>query len=226
MTSISELARQLADLRARDPGRRIFGAGTHRYRSERVLPSALAAFEAALGVRLPEAYRAFLEEVGHGAGPYCGLWSPARCLEELRDAASELAADGIHVPVPADAFPLRTPAAGAARIEAPYPPDGAIPIAHHGCTMWSLLVTAGPAAGTVWDVACYLEFDGEYLPATRPVGIVAMPALIPALPALASPPTFVAWYAGWLERASVDLDGLPGGDPLPKSPVPRVSPEG
>lgn len=70
-----QLANKLSLLRLRDPGLRLFGAATHRYRLNACLSrEELQNFEASVGVTLPEEYRDFLLRFGNGgAGPGYGL---------------------------------------------------------------------------------------------------------------------------------------------------------
>ena len=205
MDSITRIVQLLSEVRRRDRALRVFGAERHRYETRRVADAELAAFERNLGVALPAEYRVFLEEVGWGAGPYYGLWSPAESSRELVD----LRDDATAAPSAARPFVLTSPADGGTDpIMAPYPTEGVVPIAHHGCTFWTLLVTAGGAPGTVWDVACYEGEEGEYIPSARAPGLLPTLtkfAALPTLPALPSPPTFLEWYEGWVTRCLTDL---------------------
>jgi hypothetical protein len=75
-------------------------------------------------------------------------------------------------------------------------------------------VTAGRAAGTVWDVACYEGDEGEYVPSRRAPGLLLTRsefAALPTLPPLPNPPTFLEWYEGWLTRCLTDLGPAPRG---------------
>jgi hypothetical protein len=197
---MQEIAELLAELSRMDRSRRIFGAGMHGYRTHRASESELRMLESRLGITLPAEYRALLSEIGSGAGPYYGLWSPAKVWEEFGYWQEDRVADGDPPISPAGPWPLGTvPSEECAA--ALFPCDGSITIAHQGCTSWSVLVTTGPFEGTVWDAACYVGFDGEYMPARRAPGILASQQV---LPALARPSRLLDWYAAWLEQALAD----------------------
>jgi hypothetical protein len=155
--------------------------------------------------------------MGHGAGPYYGLWSPAESLAELQGLSEDYEAE-MGMPIrPDESFPLTADDLRAieARIvagdtspaaEGVWPCSGCLPICHQGCTFWSVLVLTGEFAGRVWDVACFMGFDGQWLPARRPPGMVGAGMPHPReLPPLPRPPTFGEWYAGWIERCLTDL---------------------
>src|SRR5579885_2447596 len=97
---------QLAELSRRDADRRVFGARKHQYRSTPVEVDAVRRLEAELGVPLPAEYREFLLEVGSGAGPYYGVWSPAEAMAELRGRAADYEAEEGKAVSPAATFPL------------------------------------------------------------------------------------------------------------------------
>ena len=84
----------------RDVSYRVFGSERHRYRLTPVTPEDLKAFEDELGLALPHEYRIHLSEVGHGAGPYYGLFSPADVLDTLHEFDIELAEEGRQKPGP------------------------------------------------------------------------------------------------------------------------------
>ncbi len=67
---------KLDQLRAADPALTVFGSNTHKYRLRPALaPEALSELETHLGVVLPDEYRLFVTQIGHGgAGPYYGLF--------------------------------------------------------------------------------------------------------------------------------------------------------
>lgn len=206
-------------LRRLDRRRKVFGAAGHRYVSSPVFPEVVESFERSLGVRLPAEYREYLLRVGHGAGPYYGLWSPEESVAELQVLAQDYEADeGLRVR-PSDPFPLTSVELGeiekrlAANSDTPWaeqawPCGGCIPICHQGCTYWTVLVLQGEFRGHVWDVACFEGYDGEWLPARRAPGWweIGMPHP-KELPDLPSPPTFIEWIGGWLERCLNDLGG-------------------
>jgi hypothetical protein len=207
----------LAELRRRDRRLKVFGASKHQYRSTPVAGAELAALEGALGVPLPPEYRDFLLRVGHGAGPYYGVWSPQESLSEIRSLAQEYEAEEGKPVCPAEAFPLTgadlrgIEARVAAGDKSPWaerdwPCGGCLPICHQGCTFWSVLVLTGEFVGRVWDVACFVGYSGEWLPARRPPGWWEFGMRHPReLPRLPNPPTFGEWFAGWVERSLTDL---------------------
>lgn len=213
------LREQLAELRRRDLGRKVFGARKHQYRSMPAKPAEVARLESALGVPLPLEYRRFLLDIGYGAGPYYGVWSPAESLAEVQGLAQEYEAEEGKSVRPTEQFPLtaddlrtieckfasgdKLPAAAR-----DWPCSGCLPICHQGCTFWSVLVLTGEFVGRVWDVACLVGYSGEWLPARRPPGWweFGMPHPRELRP-LPSPPTFGEWFAGWVERCLTDLPG-------------------
>lgn len=210
---------QLAELRRRDPGHKVFGASKHQYRSTPVPPAEVARLEATLGVPLPPEYRQFLLDVGHGAGPYYGVWSPAESLTEVQGLAQEYEAEEGKPVRSAGQFPLtaddlrvieakfaagdKSPAA-----ERDWPCSGCLPVCHQGCAFWSVLVLTGEFVDRIWDVGCFVGYSGEWLPARRPPGWWEFGMPHPReLPRLPSPPTFGEWFAGWVERCLTDLPG-------------------
>jgi hypothetical protein len=201
--------RSVRKLRDLDAGRRVFGAELHGYVLTRVPDHELDAFEDCLGTCLPENYRAFLAEIGYGAGPYYGLLSPADTLRELD--CFNIVPDAASLP-----FPIGTedgerfffgPTRG--RLAVPlldWPTTGLIPVAYQGETAWSVLVTSGVFTGTVWDVVVLDEVVAECRPALRPPTISGEGGAGNALPPLRRPPTFDQWYRGWLTRAFADFE--------------------
>jgi hypothetical protein len=137
---------RLAALAARDPDHRRFGAVAHGYQLRPRLDEArLAAFEARIGVRLPEAYRDFVGRIGDGgAGPGYGLVPLAR--------AGQLA--GAALPSPLTG-PLRHPADPDDAYGAQRHLDGTVLLSDHGCGYSSVLVVNGPERGRV-----YLDLRG------------------------------------------------------------------
>lgn len=196
----------------------VFGAKSHRYVRNPVSDAQIDSLERRLETPLPTEYRSFLHEVGFGTGPYYGLWSPKQAFDELSDLSREVAAElGVEVR-PCDPFPLSDLDLQLIEekanlkdenvfAERPWPSSGCLPICHHGCTFWSVLVLQGQFVGCVWDVACYVGYEGLWVPAARPPGILhefgkmARKSLSP----LPSPPTFIQWYSGWLENCLADL---------------------
>jgi hypothetical protein len=158
-------------------------------------------------------------EIGPGAGPYYGIWTPAETLQELRLLQGDYRTETGVTVLPSQPFPFGM--ADAQEIlrcqqsrqdesvsKEPYPSDGCIPICHQGCPYWTVLVTAGDLAGSVWDVACFEGCDGFWAPARRPTGVVELwRDGYKELPSLSDVPRFNEWYLGWIERGLVDTGG-------------------
>jgi hypothetical protein len=155
-------------------------------------------------------------QVGYGAGPYYGLWSPEESLTEIRSLQMEYESEIGKHNSPSSSFPFsiddvqsieRKIASGdkSPWIEWDWPCNGCLPICHHGCTFWSVLILVGELVGSIWDVACFAGYSGEWLPAQRPSGWWEFGVTSRLLPPLPTPPTFMEWYTGWLERGLTDL---------------------
>jgi hypothetical protein len=204
-------------LRVLDRSHKVFGARSHQYLSTPASEAEIAWLERELASTLPDEYRRFLLSVGYGAGPYYGLWSPRQAVAEISGICGEFAAEqGIRVR-PCDPFPLTDQDLRLVEekirledekpfAERSWPSSGCLPICHHGCTFWSALVLQGQFAGRIWDVASYVAYEGLWVPASRPPGWWEFGMPRPqALPPLPSPPTFLEWFSGWLERCFADL---------------------
>lgn len=115
--------------------------------------------ERQLGIRLPDAYRCFLLNIGNGGKLYYyRLYSLSESLSQM---------DGL----PSRVFPFvglqdadLEAERGLLADREDYGLDGAVRIYHGGCTMYDLLVITGSQAGTLW-------FDGRE-DGTRPIPYV------------------------------------------------------
>ncbi|MFF0433013.1 SMI1/KNR4 family protein [Streptomyces sp. NPDC004327] len=180
---VRERVRALAEL---DPRCARFGADTHRYGMRPPLPETeIRRFEAAHGIVLPAAYRAFVAEVGDGpAGPDHGLMPLAvpRPEAETDDEDDEWAVDHEwredRLPGRLAApFALAGPLPGLLRTPAEALTPGTLMLAEQGCGMYVRLVLNGPHAGEIWQ----LDPDwAGFVPAHR---------------------DFRAWYEEWLHKA-------------------------
>lgn len=216
-------AERLDEVRRRDHTYSVFGANTHLYWNRPVSPADLAQLEVDSGVPLPPEYATFMQDVGYGAGPYYGLWSPRVSLAEIRALGHEYEQKTGTPISPALPFPFRAStlrdidaraAAGArpAVAEQDWPCSGCLPICDQGCTFSSVLVLNGDFAGHVWDLACFSGFSGEWMPAQRPPGTLHGRVVLEPLP---RPPTFAEWFVGWLEQCEADLSTAVEAKPLP-----------
>lgn len=159
----------------------------------------------------------FCSKSGTGPARNYGIRRPEDSATGIAGLCDELEGETGTRARPADPFPLTSAdlrqidervVAGDRRpwAERLWPSGGCLPICDQGCTSASVLILAGEFAGRVWDVACFVGYDGEWLPARRPPGWweFGMPHPAP-LPPLIRPPTFEEWYEGWLDRCVTDL---------------------
>jgi hypothetical protein len=193
-------------LKQRDAAFELFGAASHRYQlNPRLSELEVKEFEDRHGIRLPEAYRDFVLNVGDGGvGPHYGVfrlgkiddgyeeseWKEGEFVGTLRDCwphrqAWNLSNEALTVPV--GLSPEATDIA-MEEIDKNYWDEalvaGAFPICHHGCALRDWLVITGPEAGEVWHdervdqrgLRPYESADGRRL-------------------------MFREWYLGWLNDA-------------------------
>ncbi len=224
--------KQVADL---DRDLQVFGADVHKYESHPVPDADLERFEAGLGFHLPADYRLFLQLVGYGAGPYCGLLSPKQILENLRESSFERPD---QLPAPGSPFPFSSDQAEECYQlggdlsrgwlkERTWPVDGCIPICFEGGSFYTLIVTAGDLAGSLWTSHHETQSLGEdgqfyaYNLTPPPPGIIQPVHFDPAMsgddlrkeyvkhvwkPAFSPAPTFLEWYSAWLDQCLADLE--------------------
>jgi len=188
----------LAERRGKRPHREIFGAQGHQYRRRSVGVAEIAALESRFDFTVPSELVGLWTVIGAGAGPYYGLFGPKEMAVELDDWADRGASVGRTLDLRAD-FPLAPLPQGEERVQVVEGPSpGAIPIAHHGCTYWSVLVVAGDQRGRVWDLANYEGAEFQWAVAMRPIG-----SIFPneELPPFVEPPTLLEWYEGWLDAS-------------------------
>jgi hypothetical protein len=219
--SIEWIKHNLEYLASLDKKYWVFGAQTHQYNSYPLSNDEIVSFEGELGVRLPEDYRQVLLEIGYGAGPYYGLYSPKEILRELREP--HFSGGGTGMPDPSNPFPFSREQADdcyqtmgegrQALFGADWPTDGCIPICTEGCSFYTFLVTSGELAGSLWShCSDWDNEDDPYLEvwnlAPKPPGIRL--DRIPKWEAALSPsPSFLEWYGAWLERSITDFLELP-----------------
>ena len=207
-----------------DTGLKVFGSNLHRYALHPLSESEVTRFESALGISLPLIYREHLLGVGYGAGPYYGLFSPKQIMNELAYDEEYVQNFGCS-PSPAGEFPFtREDATRICRSveadeeepwgKAPYSSHGAIPIAHEGCTYWTMLVTSGELRGCVWSVACYEGYDGLWIPSRRPPALNTRDAPSHNLTMLPDLPSFDEWFDSWVEAALLDVREVRRRSPL------------
>ena len=185
-SNIDDLAKLSKELAVSDPAYRVFGAGTHRYRSGPILREEdLASFEAEHQVKLPLDYRAFLTTVGDGgAGPYYGLSQLSHTTDGTVPYLPFVWSKAVFVHSPADigltAADVEATKFDGSELAMSLP--GVLFLAHEGCGYFQFLVVNGPAYGTIWSdwraADCGLV----------PTGL-----------------TFSAWYKRWAERCLARL---------------------
>jgi hypothetical protein len=179
---------KLLSLRAIDTKLRVPGAGGehgHCYREDPVLDDVgLCRIERAYGVSFPDEIRAFLTQVhGGGAGPGYGLRIPIPAVPQLRTTRpfphDNHAAESILSRRKTVRFSMLPLVEGEGEDDRAWPQGpGFIPIAHHGCGMFSVLIVTGEQRGKVWF--CDMGWIPEHS-STKQFG-------------------FLDWYEDWLDR--------------------------
>jgi tetratricopeptide (TPR) repeat protein len=228
--NLEEIKQMLERLKALDQQFRVFGAQSHQYKSYPLLGDEIKRFEVELGVRLPDDYRQFLQEIGCGAGPYYGLFSPNESLGELMGDHGE---QPTWPPKPGQPFPIspeyveecyREKGEGrGVGFQAFWPANGCIPICHEGCIGWHYLVTAGDLLGSVLSRSAplfddYYPLQEDWYPPSQPPGIFLPQVAEPIWSAHSCLPTFLEWYSAWLRQCLSDFEDLDreGKKPYPK----------
>lgn len=158
---------------------------------------AVDAFEREHGVRLPEDFRALLEQIGCGGGPSGGIYRPgARAMPGgmPRAVATVASKDGSiaassgtgrrpQVPPPRMERPFRLAAAWSVDEPLPLPGgaspyDGCLYLSDQGCGCFDFLVVQGERAGEVWTDDTATRCGGAAAPTGR---------------------DFRSWFDAWLD---------------------------
>ena len=218
---IEEIKHKLDRLKALDRNLLVFGAKQHRYKSCPLSNNEIVNLEKKLGVRLPKDYRQFLQEIGYGAGPYLGLFSPKEILSELfeEDCGGKSTA---WPPKPGQPFPvsqvyieecIRKKDKPWVQFLVYWPANGCIPICHEGDVGWHYLVTTGELMGIVVS-RCSAEFSPDYVLEEDWSLVPLPPSVIDLHSPSAEPmwgsgilhvPTFSDWYIAWLDQSISDF---------------------
>ena len=199
---IAKLVEKLALLRWRDKQRVVFGAGRHGYALQRATLRDLLDLEAHIGVTLPGDYRTWLIEVGYGAGPYYGLFSPQRIAEELcysesgtgGDVADASKIDGVQL----QRF-FETVREAGSHVENGISANsliGAVPVGEQGCGSYSHILVAGKYEGAMFG-------ECEELLAYQATPLTAFwREIISNNPAVDQRPlSFLQWMDYWLDTS-------------------------
>jgi hypothetical protein len=218
--TLEEIKHDLERLKTLDKKLLVFGASAHQYKSYPVSKSELEHLEGELGVRLPEDYRQFLQEIGYGAGPYYGLFGPDSILSEWRDFAYYYYVEPERFPDASKPFPFNHAQAEECfrvivekerwvNVVADWPTDGCVPICTQGDAIFTCLVTAGDLTDSIWST--YPDGPdadhGYWLLAEKPTGILHLN--LPFSQRVLWPqPTFMEWYNAWLQQCLSDFDIL------------------
>lgn len=155
-----QIHRRLRELAEDDPQLRRFGARRHGYRLGPVAHErAVARFERAHAITLPESYRRFITTVGDGgAGPHYGLFRhdgtdwPNYVQQLEQDLAGLRNTDFPHAS-DFQPWPKAKPCTRHPDPEDSYDPcwlAGTVALDEVGCGAFYRLVVTGPARGQVW----------------------------------------------------------------------------
>ena len=217
--TLKEIKHDLERIKTLDRKLLVFGASAHQYKSYPVSNSELERFEAELGVRLPEDFRNFLQEIGYGAGPYYGLFGPDSILSEWRDFAYYDYINPERFPDASKSFPFNHTQAEECfrgmveerwvKVLTDWPTDGCIPICDQGDLIFTCLITAGDLTDSIWTLSSdHPDADhGNWLLADRPPGILRLHPSI-SHRAISPSPTFLEWYGAWLDQCLSDFSEL------------------
>lgn len=189
---LAEVRKRLDRLAEIDRALRLFGAGGahgHGHRSRPCWePSRVARWEARAGVELPRELAAFLREVhGGGVGPGYGLLveeaPPPRVAEPFPYGADD--AERLLARRKTERF-AGLPLTDEDDDGDDWPPGpGFVPLAHHGCGMFDVIVVTGEQRGRIWFC------DMAWIPREGAHGT----------------PGFLEWYEAWLDDALVTARG-------------------
>lgn len=162
------------------PERTGFGSSGHRWRSYPMPEDKIVEFETKYGIALPEEYRAFIKEIGLGAGPFYGLHDLTNWLCDDETEEGEL--NFLNSPC----LILPTMCGGREYTgwdekleDTGVHPDrvyqGILSIVSQGCTYLSGIIITGPHRGTILN----LDLDRQ------------VPQWVN--------PSFLDWYEKWLD---------------------------
>jgi Leucine-rich repeat (LRR) protein len=201
---LSQIQDKLQELIKKDAKRKIFGADKdssgHGYHLNPIRPKLdLNVFESANQITLPEEYRTFITQIADGgAGPYYGLLSLERGIEEAK-AYSTNENTPIENSFTTD-FPVSKKETdkfmayyskcikngqddAIKYMKIPVPLTGVIFLSDYGCGWSYFLVVKGELAGTIW-------FHGDYLCPSFADGKLW---------------NFFDWYEDWLDNSLEEL---------------------
>lgn len=184
---IDIIREKLQELKVRDAKYMVFGSKAHKYITYSVNETDILKFENDYGIRLPEEFREFLLEIGYGAGPNYGVYSVDKIRQELLDN-SEILSKEIKLNSnfkfsnkDAEAYiELKKNGVQGYYYKILSGMEGWMPICHHGCSYYSILVVSGEQTGKVWS----LSQDGYQI---LPEGVL-------------NELTFYDWYEKWLDE--------------------------
>lgn len=154
---IERIRGKLALARKKDDALQAFGAQKHRYQTHPVSTHLLDEFEDKFQIALPPDFRAYLQRVGAGAGPFYGI-------DDLEQGAGQLLSDPVSsLRVPSPLGPDMTESEwnevpllsqqdfddDRYELARSKTYSGLLPFGDQGCANYSCLVVAGQARGRV-----------------------------------------------------------------------------
>ncbi|MGQ8867524.1 HEAT repeat domain-containing protein [Myroides sp. TSA_177.3] len=195
---LSRIKEKLANIEQYDEDFVVFGADSHEYKvGASVNLQEVTTFEQKCGIKLPEAYVAFVTQIGNGnttenaymgsaAGPYYGIYPLGDGLEDLNAGDVKR-----YLSYPCLLDPDMTDKTWTTLTQAMYDEElsdeaydaivgplfgGLLPIGTQGCAITTCLILNGPHKGRI----VYLNDDYK--------------------PAFAYEADFLAWYERWLDE--------------------------
>jgi hypothetical protein len=186
--NLSAIKEKLACLTSTDKDLKLFGAEKHQFVSKKVREYQIKWFEFKHRITLPSEYRAFLLEIGYGAGPHYGIHPLNKSIKWLKEWNEVFPGDfSLNNP-----FEFTTQDAIKFKQQNRENPEscfhhslthlnGILPICYEGCAYHTYLVISGEQRGYLW---AYCEDDAL----TKPVG-------------LSKQFSFLEWYNYWLDES-------------------------